>query len=324
MSISSILVRELNETEYINRTVIIRGVLINKEKRLGKNGEYTVIVMGDQEHVKECKQWSTEIFDVGIIGRVYDFTVSIKLWDNNPSMVLMGYNEVENCDVSYFLCTRYDTENDYKIIEWAVRNVVQIPEFKIVIEELLLPRIEYFKLAPAAKSMHHIGVGGLMNHTANLIRISVNLQMNVYKWLDIQLLVMGCLMHDVCKLDEMEESTGRIGLMVYNANSALSSHIVMGSEKIAVVAQKYGIDNSENIKMLKHIILAHHGKKEWGSPVLPATGEAWMVHHADLLDADMFRMKDGMDKLEEGTFSTGRWDGNSPFCTYKKIEREQE
>jgi 3'-5' exoribonuclease len=136
------------------------------------------------------------------------------------------------------------------------------------------------KKAPAAKGLHHVYIGGLLEHTLAVARL-LDLLCNHYEGVDRDLVLTGGILHDIGKIDEF--SYGRI--IDYTDQGRLIGHIVMGVEMLdnkissikdfpAVLAMK-----------LRHILLSHHGDLEFGSPKRPKTVEALMVHHADDLDA---------------------------------------
>ena len=137
-----------------------------------------------------------------------------------------------------------------------------------------------FLSAPAAKLWHHAWLGGLAEHTLAVCRLAQAAARN-YPLLDGDLLVAGCLLHDIGKMREFSVTT----YIDYSDDGRLMGHLVLGDQMLVERAARIKDFPAELLKRLRHIILAHHGEKEKGSPVLPATLEALVVYHCDFLDA---------------------------------------
>jgi 3'-5' exoribonuclease len=142
--------------------------------------------------------------------------------------------------------------------------------------------MERFSHCPAAISRHQNYLGGLLEHTLNLIHICKTL-LKVHPELDKDLLIAGCFLHDIGKIREYEISTA----ITTSKEGQMIGHISIGQqmveEKISKIA---GFPEDLRLK-LSHIILSHHGKMEWGSPKEPQFPEALAVHLADQMDAQL-------------------------------------
>ncbi|HRN67888.1 MAG TPA: HD domain-containing protein [Promineifilum sp.] len=138
---------------------------------------------------------------------------------------------------------------------------------------------ERFAVAPAARSMHHACIGGLLEHTLSMAAIARYLSRH-YPHVDADLLVCGTLLHDVGKAYEyaLEEGFAR------SEDGLLVGHIVRGILIIERAAAELGFPEAE-LRRLIHLIASHHGTQEWGSPVVPKTLEAVLLHQIDLLDS---------------------------------------
>jgi len=136
------------------------------------------------------------------------------------------------------------------------------------------------KQAPAAKLMHHSYIGGLMEHTLSVTRICMFLHSH-YPAIDRDVLLAGALLHDIGKIEEFSLN----GFIDYSTRGRLIGHIGMSarlvSEKIACI-EDFPEDTRDS---LIHCILSHHGSRDRGSPVVPATLEALIVHYADEVDS---------------------------------------
>lgn len=141
---------------------------------------------------------------------------------------------------------------------------------------------ERFKLAPAAKSMHHAYLGGLLEHTVSVARLVCRISEH-YPELDRDLLVIGAILHDVGKVEEFVYDM----CIDYSHTGRLLGHMVLGAEILDEKIRTLRNFPLEEALLLKHLILSHHGEAEFGAVKLPMTREAFVLHFADDLDAKM-------------------------------------
>ncbi len=157
---------------------------------------------------------------------------------------------------------------------------------------------------PAAKQLHHAELGGLLHHITGMLRTAKAI-LNIYDYLDSDLLLAGIIIHDLGKLKEM--LTDATGLAAeYSTEGRLVGHIVRGAMDIDRIAEKVGADRSKAM-LLEHLVLSHHGKLEFGSPVLPKIPEAEVLSLIDVLDARLFEMREALAGVEPGGFSAKVW-----------------
>jgi 3'-5' exoribonuclease len=138
---------------------------------------------------------------------------------------------------------------------------------------------ERFAAAPAARNMHHAYIGGLLEHSLSMAAIARQLAGH-YPYVNLDLLVCGALLHDLGKTHEytLEEGFDR------SEDGRLIGHIVRAVVVIETAANELGFPPAE-LQQLLHLIVSHHGTHEWGSPVVPKTLEAVLLHQIDLLDS---------------------------------------
>ncbi len=138
-----------------------------------------------------------------------------------------------------------------------------------------------FKKAPAAKVMHHAYVGGLLEHTLAVARLADSIS-TLYPSLDRSLLITGALLHDIGKLEEFNFDSFPFE---YSDRGRLVGHMVLGIEMIQKKIDGISGFPEELGDRLKHLILSHHGRYEFGSPSLPMMQEAFALNFLDDLDA---------------------------------------
>ena len=141
--------------------------------------------------------------------------------------------------------------------------------------------LKNFKKAPAAKSMHHAYMGGLLEHTLAVTRLADKVS-DLYPDVDRSILIAGALLHDIGKIEEF-------GIDVfpfdYTDKGRLVGHLVIGVDMIQEKIKQLQDFPEELGVRLKHLILSHHGRHEFGSPALPMTREAFILNFLDDLDA---------------------------------------
>ncbi len=141
--------------------------------------------------------------------------------------------------------------------------------------------MDKFSVAPAAKTMHHAYVGGLIEHTISVAKLAYELG-EYYKDLDRDLLIACALCHDIGKAYELDPMT-----FGYTTQGKLIGHVVLSYTIVQNKIERLGILSDDKSLNLLHCILSHHGEYEYGSPKKPKTKEAVMFHLIDMLDSRM-------------------------------------
>ncbi len=296
-------VKEVEPNQIVSTFFLVQ----NKEIRQKKTGEpYLSLSLGDRTGEIDAKMWDnvTEVMDT--FGR--DDFVKVKgliqIFHNRPQLTIhkmrrVGDHEVEYAD--YFPAS--DRNPDEMLAELrAVIAGMQNPHLRGVLTALFDdPEIaRRFKIAPAAKQIHHACLGGLIEHVLSLCAMA-KLAASHYRGVDLDLLLTGVVLHDIGKIHELSYDRG----FGYTTEGQLLGHIYIGlrmvSEKLAGIP-----DFPPRLRTLvEHMILSHHGHLEFGSPKVPQFAEAVLLHYLDDLDSKMecVRQMIDRDRLIEGHFT---------------------
>ncbi len=178
----------------------------------------------------------------------------------------------------------------------AILETIANPQLKAIIGVFIgdEPLMKNFRKSPAATVNHHNWLGGLLEHTHNMLRAATIL-FPLYPKVQKDLVLAGIFLHDIGKTVELNYETS----FGYSDSGQLLGHIVQAVimvEKKVAQLQAAGIQiDDEPLNSLLHIIVSHHGQYEFGSPKLPATAEAFMVAYLDNLDAKMNQVTDKID-----------------------------
>lgn len=148
--------------------------------------------------------------------------------------------------------------------------------------------------APAAKSMHHVYLGGLLEHSLAVAALAADVSRR-YPALDRDLLVVGALLHDVGKIAELRYQRS----FEYTDAGKLLGHIVMGVEMVEAQLRTLGDFPRDLALHLKHLLLSHHGQYEYGSPKRPKTLEAVVLNFLDDLDSKINGVRTHIEREPE-------------------------
>lgn len=211
-----------------------------------------------------------------------------KLANNEVNMDDFQMKAKEDPEVMYKkLLAIVDSLTDVYIRD-LLKNIITDPEIA-----------RRLKTWQAGKSIHHAYKSGLIEHILSCSELAVTLSRH-YRVND-NYVVAGCILHDLCKIYELTDGIN----VEYTEEGKLVGHLVKGLE--IVDRYSYKIRNFPHYtKMhLKHILLAHHGEYEYGSPKIPQTSEAYLVHLIDLMDSKM----GSLDIVKKTDSQTGHWSG---------------
>ena len=178
------------------------------------------------------------------------------------------------------------------------RTIAEVahPDLRRLMERLFSGSLlEQFCTAPAAKKMHHAYIGGLLEHTLSVAGMAKK-TCDHYDELDRDLLLCGALVHDIAKTREFSYEAPPFD---YTDSGRLLGHLVLGVEMVREAARELNVPAPETLDALCHLILSHHGRHEFGAPVLPMTPEAIMLHHLDDMDAKMNYIGQLRNNMEE-------------------------
>lgn len=217
--------------------------------------------------------WAQPGLAVLVTGRINTYKEAIQVSINN-------LERVAGLDLSVFLP---NSKRPREVMLGELRDHIAslADPWRSLAERLLLedPAAERFAIAPAASGMHHAYLGGLLEHTLSMADVA-DLLTKHYTQANRDLLLCGVLLHDIGKTREYALSEG----FNRSDDGRLVGHIVRGVVMVENAAAALDFPET-NLQQLLHLIISHHGTTEWGSPVVPKTLEAVLLHQIDLLDS---------------------------------------
>jgi 3'-5' exoribonuclease len=226
----------------------------------------------------------------------------------------LGEAEVDFAD--YLPKTSRDVEELWGIIAGFVSEF-QNPYLRGLVQVFMAdPEIAAgYKNAPAAKTLHHAYIGGLLEHVVSLFHACDLISRN-YPQVDRELLLTGAFLHDIGKIYELSYNRA----FSYTTRGQLLGHMIIELEMLqAKIAQVPGFPGELKV-LLEHLIISHHGEYEFGSPKLPMFPEALMLHYMDDLDSKMESMR---AHLEREASLEGAWTGYNPSLGRPLLKRDK-
>ncbi|MGW9857433.1 3'-5' exoribonuclease [Staphylococcus hominis] len=264
--------------------------------------DYMTLYLQDKSGDIEAKLWTVTKDDMKIL------KPEVIVWVKGD---VINYRGRKQMKVNQFrLATAEDGVKTQDFVDGAPLSPNEIQDelshFILEIENAHLQRItrhllkkyqDKFFTYPAASSHHHNFVGGLSYHVLTMLKIAKSL-CDIYPLLNKSLLYSAIILHDIGKVREL---SGPVAT-TYTVEGNLLGHISIASDEVAEAAKELGID-SEEVMLLRHMILAHHGKMEFGSPKLPHLKEAEILFFIDNIDAKMNMFDKAFKKTEKGQFT---------------------
>ncbi len=271
----------------------VKGIFCVAEKRLlqTKNGApYLAITLVDNTGEVEARLWENALdyahhFEKGdflfVAGECQKFRDAIQIKIN--TLQLISESQI---DPRAFLP---NSESDLDGL-WRdfIKLSRQVKDTHLAMLLRTMTKDARFKqlitTAPAAKRMHHAYLGGLLEHSVSVAKLALTV-LKHYTYLDKDLLLAGALLHDIGKTRELSYHKPPID---YTDEGRLIGHLVLGTQEVDNYAKICGLDeNSETLTRLKHMILSHHGQREYGAPILPMMEEGVVLHLIDDMDAKL-------------------------------------
>ena len=235
-------------------------------------------------------------------GLVTTVTGRVSSYKGALQIIATDMNPEPASDLAEFLPASSKTTTE--MIDQLRATIASLGEpWRALVSHILLEPdfLNTFANAPAARSLHHAYVGGLMEHTLSMATIAQFLAGH-YPYVNKDLLMSGVLLHDMGKAIEYEVGS----TFEFSDDGRLVGHIVRAVVLVELAAAEMGDFPEDKLRQLVHLIASHHGSQEWGSPVVPKTLEAVLLHQVDLLDSRVQGFFDHVRGESGGALWTGR------------------
>ena len=177
---------------------------------------------------------------------------------------------------------------------------IKNPVIKAICDDIFSRYRHDFLIYPAAVKMHHNYLGGLAYHTLTMCDLAKSFA-GIYDSIDLDLLIGGALLHDASKIIEFKGPTET----EYSIRGQLIGHLVLGTLEIEKTAERLGLLDKEEVMLLEHMLISHHGQPQFGACKKPETPEALLLWIIDTIDSKMRVIDETFEHVEAGNFSEG-------------------
>lgn len=292
------LIKELIEGDRLTIQAIIGSV----SKGVNATGSpYLNIELRDSSGAINGKKWEVEAKDEEIfaVGNIVELHIEVLKYRDNLQVKILTAKKIDEdeIDVARFVMAppipKEELVNRFNKMVDSVKN----PDCKALLDYFIKKYAKKLYEAPAATSVHHEFASGLIMHSVFMAE-NCDYIAKQYGNIDRDLLVTGALLHDFGKMVELEGPA----VYKYSLEGKLLGHISIMCSEVRKAAEELNI-TSEVPMLLEHMILSHHGKLEFGSPVLPLTKEALILSIVDLLDSKIMVVSKALDTIEPGEFT---------------------
>jgi 3'-5' exoribonuclease len=231
----------------------------------------------------------------------------LQVFQNRPQLTVHKIQPLPESEVDfadYFPASKRDRDEMFQeLCAWIAS--VSNPHIKALLEAFFSDQAiaAAYRTAPAAKSVHHAWLGGLIEHVLSLCHLAKFTAAH-YSDIDFDLLLAGVILHDIGKTRELSYARG----FGYSTEGQLLGHITIGLGMLEDKLRQVPGFPAPLRDLLVHMILSHHGEMEFGSPKVPMFAEAMLLHHLDNLDSKMELIRGA---VERDRLVAGVWTGYS-------------
>lgn len=305
-----------------NQVITSSFVVATKQAKPRKSGDlYLALTLADRTGQIEAKMWDNvndhiSLFDQDDFIKVRGL---INKFNGRFQLTLHKIRSLEEAEVDFNDYLPRTTKNIDEL--WsslaAFVNNFKDPYLKSLLNAFMADsQIERaYKIAPAAKTLHHAYIGGLLDHVVSLFRLCELASRNYPVMIDCDLLMTGAFLHDIGKIHELSFAR----TFAYTTRGQLLGHMIIELEMLQEkIAQVPGFP-AEYKTLLEHLIISHHGKYEFGSPKMPMFPEALMLHYLDDLDSKMESMRAHFEREPEGEWTSYNASLERPLLNTRKF-----
>lgn len=263
---------------------------------------FMTLILQDKSGSIEAKLWDTgeeqeRLYQAsGIVrigGEIHDYRGKLQL----RIKTIRPINSDENISVTDLVQSAETPKEELfdQLMEFFFE--IKNPNISRLTRYLIMENQQSLMTFPAATKNHHDYASGLLDHVVSMLKLGKAVA-DLYPTLNRDLVYAGIILHDIGKTVEL---SGPVSTS-YTVTGNMLGHISIMVTEIARAADALQIEGEE-VMLLQHMVLSHHGKEEWGSPKKPMLQEAEMLHYIDNIDAKMNTLKRALSKTKPGEFT---------------------
>lgn len=261
---------------------------------------YLNLVLQDNTGKIDAKKWDASEKDMNAlkVGNVLSLLVDPIIYKGQMQLKIIDFDELKGpIDQKELIINPPVSTTELETELHSFISEIQDQEIRTIVTEILQNYYDQFLYHPAAKSNHHEYASGLLHHEVSMLKLAKAIIV-LYPEIQKDLLYGGIILHDLGKIKEL---SGPI-TTEYTSAGKLLGHISIIQTDIIEAAKKHQI-TEEKVMLLQHMVLAHHGKYEYGSPVLPHTLEAEVLYLIDNMDSRIHMIIKALNNVEVNSFT---------------------
>lgn len=272
---------------------------------------YFNITLTQKTKTMDCKLWENkfagksieELKALFVPGKMVYVKGSVSEFRGNLQMAITNFRKAEETEVNIgeFIETAPESLEDLQNEYEAFLAEIHHPVIRTICADLYEENKQRFLNFPAATSLHHSFVGGLLYHTVSMLRLGKSIA-SQYPKVDKDILYAGIALHDLGKVVELSDAVAPQYTLTGNFLGHITIVAILIDRKLQELKAQGEItkEDAQKVIELQHVVLAHHGKLEYGSPVLAHTLEAEIIHQIDMMDSRINMIIHGLHDKQEG------------------------
>jgi 3'-5' exoribonuclease len=281
-----------------NDTVVVVGKINSINESTTRDGQPFISVnIEDLTGSVTGRLWNTKehTFEKGA---VYEVKGTVNEYNSRLQLIIAEYQQIhdESITQQFFTSAPQTKEWLAEKVDYYLSKITD-PDYATLAQVLYQEHQEAFLEYPAATQNHHAYLQGLAYHTVTMCDLAERI-MPLYELFDESLVYAGILLHDIAKVVELSDPKGP----EYTNEGKLLGHLVLGAQWVQTKATQLAIDSSKSL-LLQHLIISHHGRREWGSAQVPQTAEAELLFFIDNLDSKMESVRIHLGETPEGEWT---------------------
>ncbi len=296
------LVKELVDRDEISMPLL---VVSSTKGTTDKGLSYLNVTFQDKSGTIEAKKWDASDEDLRTLaaGSVVNVVGIVNLYKNQPQLKIVNVSKVDpkTVDMNSFARVSPIPLEELKARLDKYLNSFKDKDVEKITKAVISHFYERYTTYPGAVKVHHEFGSGILHHSLFMADVADAIS-KIYTQVDRDILVAGALLHDIGKTIEYENPIAP----VQTAEGKLCGHVAIGYAEFKRIVDELDI-KSEVPLLLEHMILAHHGSLEFGSPVMPATREALLLSEIDMLDSRQMILDKALATVNEGEFTQRLW-----------------
>lgn len=305
---------DYKEGEHLEEKLLVTAIT---KGATNSGSPYLTLTLQDDSKSIDAKLWDvkSEIEKLLEVGKVYSFEFDVILYRGNLQLKIGRVLPIIQSEVvkeDFIFKSPFSKDKLRQEIQDIVNRIQNENIAKLTVALLNIYEDAFYEY-PAASRIHHSFMGGLATHVLGMLKVGLAIS-EIYPEVDKDYLVAGIIIHDLGKIEELSSPI----VTEYTTTGKLLGHISILQAHLYDIGKELKLEDSEELLILRHMLLAHHGQLEYGSPVRPMTLEAELLYLIDNIDSRINTITKALGQVKVGEFTPKLFAlDNRSFYKYK-------